>query len=241
MTVWERIRIFPTSVSRLWKDWLLYQNIRDAAATPRNAWTIPGTTTQSATTTTTKNANNNAVDDEGRTVVSPAEVPLLVAKQMVHSHIPWRQREQQRRFLDGLSTVLPVVVLWCVPIVGYVPMLLAIAAPRQLLSRHFHNDFEAVQYNRLAYRQRHAHFAAVVQEMCSIRTKKMMIQMMVTMRRPQLLGSRRGTKMVVVVLLLWTLLDQCSTICCHSISQSLREVKVLLLARTAMGHCGCRR
>ena len=167
MTVWERIRIFPTSVSRLWKDWLLYQNIRDAAATPRNAWTIPGTTT----TTTTKNANNNTVD-AGQTVVSTAEVPLLVAKQMVHSHIPWRQREQQRRFLDGLSTVLPVVVLWCVPIVGYVPMLLAIAAPRQLLSRHFHNDYEAVQYNRLAYRQRHAHFAAVVRGMCSIRTKK---------------------------------------------------------------------
>jgi len=170
MTVWERIKIFPTSVSRLWKDWLLYQNIRDASLTPRNAWTIPGTT--KTTIKTTKNANKNNAVDEGRTVVSTAEAPLLlVAKQMVHSHIPWRQREQQRRFLDGLSTVLPVVILWCVPIVGYVPMLLAIAAPRQLLSRHFHNDFEAVQYNRLAYRQRHAHFATVVQEMCSIRTK----------------------------------------------------------------------
>ena len=121
MTVRERVLLFPTSVQRLWKDWLLYQNIRDAAATPRNAWTV-----------------------------HPQRLSLqgALASGIVHSHIPWRQREQQRRFREGVATVLPVVVLWMIPVVGYLPMLLAVAAPRQVLSRHFHNEYEQRLYNQ---------------------------------------------------------------------------------------------
>jgi len=109
-TVKERVVQFPQGVKLLHKHWLLYQNIRDAATTPHNAWT-------------TKRG----------------------------ARIPWRQQYQQRLFLDGISTVLPVVIFWMIPFLGYVPMLLAVAAPRQLLSRHFHNDYEMAEYNKAAY------------------------------------------------------------------------------------------
>ena len=137
MTIRERIALFPTSVRLLWKDWLLYRNIQDAARTPRNAWTIP----------------------------REARQRLPLAGRIIRSHIPWRQREQRRRFLDGLSTVLPVVVIWALPIIGYVPMVLAVLMPRQLLSRHFHNEHEQFEYNRLAYRQLHERFATVQREL----------------------------------------------------------------------------
>jgi hypothetical protein len=108
MSAQQRVIKFPSSVQMLWKDWLLYQNIRDAAKTKRNAWTI----------------------GQQQQLSSPEAV---VASQAMHSpRIPWRQREQQRRFLDGLATVLPVVVLWMIPIIGYIPMFLSIAAPRQV-------------------------------------------------------------------------------------------------------------
>lgn len=136
MSVRERVLKFPSSVKMLWKDLLLYQNIRDAAATKRNAWTVQ--------------AGHPFSVEEAR-----------VASQAMHSRIPWRQREQQRRFLEDLSTVLPVVVLSMVPVVGYIPTFLSVAAPRQLLSRHFHNEYEMFHYNRLAYQQRRAYFPKV--------------------------------------------------------------------------------
>jgi hypothetical protein len=139
MTIRERVLTFPSSVYMLWKDWQLYVNIRDAAATKRNAWTVVQPNNASKVVTCSLDTNN----------------PLSV--------VPWRQREQQRRFLDSLSTVLPTVVLWLLPIVGYVPMLLAILAPRQLLSRHFFNQYEILQFNRLEYQQRYEHYAPVQQ------------------------------------------------------------------------------
>jgi LETM1-like protein len=135
MTIRERILTFPSSVYMLWKDWQLHVNIRDAAATKRNAWTVP--------------------NNESSVTFSPETHALSV--------IPWRQREQQRRFLDSLSTVLPTVVLWLLPIIGYVPMFLAILAPRQLLSRHFFNQYEILQFNRLEYQQRYEHYLPVQQ------------------------------------------------------------------------------
>lgn len=112
----------------------MYRNIRDAASTRRNAWTV----------------QPRRLSPQGARAVD-----------RVHSRIPWRQREQQRRFMDGIGTVLPVVALSMIPLVGYVPMFVAIAAPRQLLSRHFHNEYEQFEYNRLAYQQRYARFATV--------------------------------------------------------------------------------
>jgi LETM1-like protein len=135
MTIRERVLTFPTSVYMLWKDWQLHVNIRDAAATKRNAWTV---------------------QNQASSAVTHSETNAL-------SIIPWRQREQQRRFLDSLSTVLPTVVLWLLPIIGYVPMFLAILAPRQLLSRHFFNQYEIRQFNRLEYQQRYEHYSKVQQ------------------------------------------------------------------------------
>jgi hypothetical protein len=41
---------------------------------------------------------------------------------------------------------------------GYLPMFLAIAAPRQVLSRNFHNVYEVLEYMHLADRQRRKHW-----------------------------------------------------------------------------------
>lgn len=143
MTVRERVLKFPGSVKTLYKDWQLYQCIRDAATTPRNAWTM----------------------NDHRLSAPPETDPFGTSNRRrpdtTHSCIPWRQREQQRRFWHDITTVLPVVVVWLLPIVGYIPMFVSIAAPRQLLSRHFHNDYETYHYNQLAYQQRHAHFRNV--------------------------------------------------------------------------------
>ena len=111
MTFRERVFKFGSGVGLLWNDFQLYRNIRDASTTPRNAWTI-----------------------ENKRLEIPSSV---VASQVIRSRIPWRQQEQQRRFIDGLFTVFPVVALWAIPVVGYIPMFVAIATPRQLLSRHF--------------------------------------------------------------------------------------------------------
>lgn len=144
MSVRERVVKFSGSVQMLWKDWMLYQNIRDASATRRNAWSSNGKT---AVLARQRIRQHYGTDDDSDA-----------------SRIPWRQREQQRRFVDALSTVFPVVALWMVPVVGSIPMIVSIAAPRQLLSRHFHNDYEVRHYNRLAYQQRRAEFGRVVQE-----------------------------------------------------------------------------
>lgn len=77
--------------------------------------------------------------------------------------IPWRQQAQQRQFLSGLYTVAPVVTLFMVPIVGYLPMLLSVVLPRQLLSRHFYNEYEILHYNQLAYQQRLPFYPRIVE------------------------------------------------------------------------------
>jgi hypothetical protein len=132
MTPWDRVLHFPEGVRMLWKDWLLYRNICDASTTPRNAWS----------------------NQQGQ--------PFSKINGNSTNQIPWRQREQQRTFIDAVSTVLPVVLLWCVPVIGYIPMFVAIAAPRQLLSRHFHNSYEVRFYNEMAFLQRKEYFSPTV-------------------------------------------------------------------------------
>lgn len=143
MSVRERVFTFPTSVLSLWKDWLLYQNIRDAATTSRNAWSTKEHRLQKSSL----GAENDLMESTSACT------------------IPWRQLVHQRQFISSLIVVLPTVALWMIPIVGYIPMFLSIAAPRQLLSRHFHNQFEMFHFNRLAYRQRHAHYSRVQQSL----------------------------------------------------------------------------
>jgi hypothetical protein len=75
--------------------------------------------------------------------------------------IPRRQYQQQLQIRQDLGVVLPVVALWMAPLIGYVPMLLAIVAPRQVLTRQFYNAYEIQHYVQLEGHQRRAEFAAV--------------------------------------------------------------------------------
>lgn len=133
LTMIQRIKEFPDGAKKLLRDFSVYKDIHDAANTPRNAWT-------------------RKHDD------------ILLSRKLEDlppGRIPRRQYEQQRRIrLDG-AAILPVVVLAMMPIVGYVPMVLAFLSPRQILSRHFINDYEVLKYCELAFAQRKQHFAAV--------------------------------------------------------------------------------
>ena len=49
---------------------------------------------------------------------------------------------------------MPLVILWIPPIIGFLPPILAVIAPRQVMSRHFHNVYEINWYAQIEYRQR---------------------------------------------------------------------------------------
>jgi hypothetical protein len=68
--------------------------------------------------------------------------------------IPRRQQEEQRRLLSDASMVAPLLAVCMIPIAGYIPIFLAVSAPRNVLSRQFHNDFETYQYACVEDQQR---------------------------------------------------------------------------------------
>jgi LETM1-like protein len=70
------------------------------------------------------------------------------------NRIPRRQYEQQRQLRNDLRNMLPLVILWIPPIIGFLPPILAIVAPRQVMSRHFHNPFELDLFAQIEYQQR---------------------------------------------------------------------------------------
>ena len=131
-TSWERIRNFPEGVKALVRDCFRYKAIHD---TPLNQWTIEyptspstssGLTSTTASTTTTVHLNR----------------------------LPRRQYEQQRQLRDDFRTMFPLVLLWIPPIIGFIPPILAIVAPRQFMSRHFHNLYELEMFGQIEYQQR---------------------------------------------------------------------------------------
>jgi LETM1-like protein len=131
LTLWERTKSFSNGVYRLYQDYVLYSNIHDAAQTAVNTHRHHWSQRRSSSS-------------------------------LEHSSIiPWRQQAQQRQFVLGLYTVAPVVTLFMVPVVGYLPMFLSVAWPRQLLSRHFYNEYEILHYNQLAYQQRLVYYPRV--------------------------------------------------------------------------------
>jgi hypothetical protein len=65
-----------------------------------------------------------------------------------------RQYEQQRQLRNDFRTMLPLVIIWIPPIIGFLPPILAMVAPRQVMSRHFHNPYEITSYAQIEYRQR---------------------------------------------------------------------------------------
>jgi LETM1-like protein len=127
MTLWERTKSFSNGVYRLYQDYVLYSNIHESART--------------AVKTHLHNWSKRSMLRQSM-------------ENSLSAIIPWRQQAQQRQFLSGFYTVAPVVTLFMLPVVGYLPMLLSIVLPRQLLSRHFYNEYEILHYNQLAYQQR---------------------------------------------------------------------------------------
>lgn len=71
---------------------------------------------------------------------------------------PRRQVAQQARIYNDISSLLPLVAATVVPIIGNLPMLLAVSAPRQLLSRHYYNAYEVLEFNEMAFRHRERYF-----------------------------------------------------------------------------------
>jgi LETM1-like protein len=63
-----------------------------------------------------------------------------------HGRLPRRQFMQQQQLLSDLSVITPTIIVWALPVVGTLPMILAVAAPRQVLSRQFHNAYEQQMY-----------------------------------------------------------------------------------------------
>jgi hypothetical protein len=141
-TLKERIVNFPKGVRKLMKEYELYNNINDASRTRLNAWTLDHP------------LKKNAPSKTG------AEINAIVART---GRIPRRQYEQQRRAVVDIGTSAPVILLWAVPVIGYVPMILGVAAPRQCLSRQFFNDYEIYHYAELEYQQRNKEFAGLVE------------------------------------------------------------------------------
>jgi hypothetical protein len=137
-TLKERVVNFPSGVRKLMKDYELYKNIHDASRTRLNAWTL----------------------DHSLNKKAPSKTDFYIdAIQTRPGRIPRRQYEQQRRAVVEIGTSAPVILMWAVPIVGNLPMILGVTvAPRQVLSRQFHNDYEIYHYAELEYQQRRKEF-----------------------------------------------------------------------------------
>jgi hypothetical protein len=124
------------------KEYELYKNINDASRTRLNAWTLDHPLNRKAPSKT-----EFSVDVIG---TRPGRIPR-------------RQYEQQRRAAVDIGTSLPVILLWAVPVIGYVPMILGVAAPRQTLSRQFHNEYEIYHYAEIEYQQRKKEFSGLAE------------------------------------------------------------------------------
>lgn len=144
MTLMERAKRFPVAVQQIYKDWQLYRNIDDASHTKLNAWTLnhplrPSTNLSNATVA-------SFVSDAGKQRAGL---------------VPRRMMEHQRRLKQDLAIVSPLVLIWLLPIIGYLPMILAFVAPRQVLSRHFWNEHEIQLYRQVELEQRKLAYAKV--------------------------------------------------------------------------------
>jgi len=148
------MKLFPNGVKRLWYDVEVYRNIHDASRTKLNAWTVDHPRRR-------KRKHGQRPGGEGYGTTKLSSKKVVYDDEARPGRIPRRQYEQQRRLVEDLSKVGPLVALWIPPIIGYLPMLLAMFAPRQVLSRQFLNDYEVHQYAELEYRQRKSLFPTV--------------------------------------------------------------------------------
>lgn len=137
-TVMERIKSFPSGAKQLYYDMLRYKNIHDASRTPLNAWTV-------------RRSPLYRRDDY--------KLPFIIMDEEVRpGRIPRREHEEQRRLKDDLRKVFPVLAIWALPLVGYLPLIFAVMAPRETLSRQFFNTYQRELYASIEYRQCQSYF-----------------------------------------------------------------------------------
>jgi len=95
-----------------------------------------------------------------RHIQDAADTPINAWTQ---TGVPRRAFQQQRQLRADVSAMLPLILLYIPPIVGFIPPLLAAFCPRQVLTRHFHNDFEIRAYAEQESRQRMASYEGLAQ------------------------------------------------------------------------------
>jgi hypothetical protein len=133
-TSWERVKNFPNGAKKLYYDLLRYKNIHDASRTKLNAWTIQHPM-------------------RGDNIKEPL-LWRIYNNEARPGRIPRRQHEQQRRLMqEDLRIMLPLLLVWALPLIGYLPMILVIFCPRQVLTRQFLNDRDIEDYAKIEYRQ----------------------------------------------------------------------------------------
>ena len=165
MSYYQRTVTFSNSIYQLYLDYLLYQNIHDAFQTAstgnqhdRHAWTQRYHVLCDPSRRLPYRSNNN---NNNNSTVTKSAVALILQQQQRNTYryapnlmVPYRAQEQQYQFIQAIQKVTPTVILCMIPLIGYVPMLLAILLPRQLLCSHFYNHYEILYYNMLQYQQR---------------------------------------------------------------------------------------
>lgn len=148
MTMGERIRYFPIGAKELMKDCMLYKNIHDASRTRLNAWTIKHPFLRN-----TNGRSDGVIQEQNGFMIHNNEIRP--------GRIPRRQYEEQRRLEQDISFMIPLLLLWIPPIIGYLPLILAVGAPRQVLTRQFFNDYEIRWYALLEDQQRRRVFPQI--------------------------------------------------------------------------------
>jgi LETM1-like protein len=169
MTIVERIACFPDAARKVWADYLLNQNITDTSTTPLNAWTInhpilnrkrKRQDSHDKTQSTRHSSRAGNFHDETN-AKEASKISATLSRKTTRTRVPWRQLQQQRRIQQELRFILPIVALCMPPGIGYITMLLAFGAPRQVLTRHFFNEYETQHFARLEYEQRLQNYEAV--------------------------------------------------------------------------------
>ena len=80
--------------------------------------------------------------------------------------LPRRQYVQQHQLIRDFKKMLPLVIIWIPPIIGFLPTILAVVAPRQSMSRHFHNRYELETFAQIEYSQRFQAFPRLADMLC---------------------------------------------------------------------------
>ena len=190
----ERARRFPNAMMALVVDDIVrYQTIIEAKNTAMNSWKVESEVSSGRRTrlvgggskplqVLSKGERAHALSlllPESREYHYGDGLDQLLSltskdHRMTHSTImPWRQRQQQQQTIEDLSRLTPLILLWIPPILGFIPTILAIAAP-QTFTRHFHNRYEVLQYSLIEEQQRRNEFTAVLGEGFGANSKELL-------------------------------------------------------------------